>query len=350
MWASIGILLGVVACGSISGSKPQNDAAPMCRPETDMEFCTRLTKNCDSVLGMDNCNQPRTANCGTCSGATPACNANVCAPPECGTSFTSTAGTAVTGVNIMGKQSALLGASESGGSILYLEATSTCVGGGSSLIIADEGVAGTPPYVLQTIGTLASLAGFLHVEEAMTLTADGLTIIGVGTGARSFLTSTRTAVGMIDFSTATVGPFAFINAAIPPSPATVGLPVLSHDGLEFTFLVVSATDTTMNGIYDSVRATTTAAFPAAAKLTGVVQTFDGISGLSSDRLTAFVGKNFSTQILTRTSLTDAFAVPPMSTPPFQAARIVPIKGCATLIGTSEPGNCQAEAISTWTKM
>jgi hypothetical protein len=256
----------------------------------------------------------------------------------------------VTGVNIVGKQSALLGASESGGSILYLEATSTCVGGGSSLVIADEAVAGTPPYVLQTIGTLASLAGFLRTEETMTLTADGLTIIGIGTGARSFLTSTRTAVGMIDFSTAAVGPFAFINAAIPPSPATLALPVLSHDGLEFTFSVGGTTDTTISGIYDSVRATTNAAFPAATKLTGAVQTFDGITGLSSDRLTAFVMKSFGTKILTRTSLTDAFAVPPMSTPPFQAARVVPIKGCATLIGTSEPGGCPAEAISTWAKM
>lgn len=346
MW----MLVGVAACGSISGSKQQNDAPPACTPETDMQFCTRQAKNCDSFSGMDNCNQARIVNCGTCSGATPVCNANVCAPPECGTSFTSTAGTAVTGVNIVGKQSALLGASESGGSILYLEATSTCVGGGSSLVIADEAVAGTPPYVLQTIGTLASLAGFLRTEETMTLTADGLTIIGIGTGARSFLTSTRTAVGMIDFSTAAVGPFAFINAAIPPSPATLALPVLSHDGLEFTFSVGGTTDTTISGIYDSVRATTNAAFPAATKLTGAVQTFDGITGLSSDRLTAFVMKSFGTKILTRTSLTDAFAVPPMSTPPFQAARVVPIKGCATLIGTSEPGGCPAEAISTWAKM
>jgi hypothetical protein len=314
-----------------------------------MEFCMRLTKNCDSVLGMDNCNQPRTANCGTCSGATPVCNANVCVPPECGTSFSSSPGMAVAGVNIMGKQSALLGASESGGSILYLEPTSTCVSGGSSVIIADEAVAGTPPYVLQTIGTLASLASFVRTEESMTLTADGLTIIGIGTGARSFLTSTRSAVGTTDFSTAAVGPFAFINAAIPPSPAIVSLPVLSHDGLEFIFQVVSATDTTMNGIYDSVRATMTAAFPAATKLTGAVQTFGGITGLSSDRLTAFVGV-FGTKILTRTSLTDAFVVPPMSTPPFQAARIVPIKGCTTLIGTSQPGGCAAEATSTWAKM
>lgn len=347
MRTSIWVLMGVAACGSISDSKQLNDA---CSPESDMQFCTRQAKNCDSFSAMDNCNQPRSANCGTCSAAAPVCHANVCAPPECGTSFTGTAGTPVPGVNIMGKQSALLGASASGGSVLYLEATSTCVGGGSSVVIADEAVAGAPPYVLQTIGALTSLAGFVRTEETMTLTADGLTIIGVGTGARSFLTSTRSAVGVVDFSTAVVGPFAFLNAAIPPSPATVGLPVLSHDGLEFTFIVGGTTDTTISGSYHSVRATASAAFPAATRLPGVVQTFDGITGLSSDRMTAFVMKNFGTKILTRSSLTDAFAAPPASTPPFQAARVVPINGCAALIGTSEPGGCQAEAISTWAKM
>src|SRR5947207_6568179 len=143
MRASIWILLGVGACGSV-GSKA-NDA-PVCTAETDMQFCARLAKSCDPFSGMDNCNQPRTANCGTCSGATPVCNANVCGPPQCGTSFASTAGKAVAGLNVAGKQSALLGASESGGSVLYLGATTTCVGGGASLVIADEATAGTPPY------------------------------------------------------------------------------------------------------------------------------------------------------------------------------------------------------------
>jgi hypothetical protein len=322
----------------------------MCTAETDMQFCARLAKSCDSFSGMDNCNQPRTANCGTCSGTTPACNANVCVPPQCGTSFASTAGEAVADVNVPGKQSALLGASESGGSVLYLGATSLCVNSGASLIIADEAVAGAPPYALQTIGTLASLAGFQRTEETMTLTADGLTIIGVGSGARSFLTSTRTAVGLTDFSTAEVGPFAFVNAAIPSSPATVSWPVLSHDGLEFTFRAGGASDATMNGIYDSVRAATSTAFPAATKLTGAVQTFDALTGLSSDRLTAFVTVSFGTKILTRASLSDAFSAPAISTPPFQAFRVVPIERCTALIGTSEPGGCPGEAISTWAKM
>src|SRR5512140_447356 len=101
------IWLGAAACGSVSDNKPK-DAPPACTPETDTEFCTRLAKTCDSFSGTDNCNQPRTASCGTCSGATPVCSANVCVAPECGTSFTGTAGTPVAGLNTAGKQSALL--------------------------------------------------------------------------------------------------------------------------------------------------------------------------------------------------------------------------------------------------
>jgi len=345
----IWICLGATACGSVSGGP---DAPAACTPETDLQFCTRLAKTCEAFSGMDNCNQPRAASCGTCSGATPVCNANVCAAPACGTSFAGTAGTPVAGVNIVGKQSALLGASESGGSVLYLEATTTCVSGGASVVIADEAVAGTPPYVLQTIDTLASLAGFQRTEETMTLTASGLEVIGVGTGGRRLLASTRTAVGMIDFSAAAVGPFAFVNASIPPSPASLSWPVISRDGLELTFTVAGATDTMLNGIYDSVRATTNTTFPAATRVTGAVQTFAAITGLSSDRMTAFVTMGFAsgTEILTRASLSDAFVVPPTSMPPFQAIRIVPIEGCARLIGTSQPGGCQNEAISTWAKM
>ena len=335
------------ACGSVTA--PHKDDAATCVPETDTAFCTRLQKTCDSFTGMDNCNQPRTASCGTCSDTMPICTANVCVAPVCGTAFVGTAGTVVAGVNITGKQSALLGASENGGTVLYLEATTTCVTSGSSVVIGDEAVAGTPPYSLQTIGALAALAGFVRSEETMTLTADGLSIIGVGTDNRSFLISTRSAVGQIDFTTAGAGPFTTLNGAVPASPATVSWPVISHDKLEFTFRVVGATDTTMNGVYDSVRATTNDPFPAATKLTGAVQTFDAITGLSSDRMSAFVTMGFGTKILTRTSLTDAFAAPAMSTPPGAAYRVVPIEGCASLIGTCEPGGCSAETICTWAK-
>jgi prepilin-type N-terminal cleavage/methylation domain-containing protein len=38
-----------------------------CYPEDDVQFCVRQNKNCSVFTGTDNCGQPKTANCGTCS-------------------------------------------------------------------------------------------------------------------------------------------------------------------------------------------------------------------------------------------------------------------------------------------
>ncbi len=38
-----------------------------CVPESNAQFCSRLGKNCGSVTGVDNCQASRTANCGSCS-------------------------------------------------------------------------------------------------------------------------------------------------------------------------------------------------------------------------------------------------------------------------------------------
>jgi hypothetical protein len=79
-----------------------------------------------------------------------------------------------------------------------------------------------------------------------------------------------------------------------------------------------------------------------------VQAWDGVSGIAPDRLTLFVTKNFGTALLTRTSLSEPFAAPAASSPPSSAYRVVPIAGCATLVGTCEPGGCLNEDICIWT--
>src|SRR5262245_50756319 len=112
-------ILGVVLAGC--GSVKNNQDATECTHETDTAFCTRLGKNCGSVMDADNCDQIRTVDCGMCSGGTPVCGpTNVCTAPECGTSFVGTAGTPVSGLNMAGQQSALLGVAQNGGSVLYL--------------------------------------------------------------------------------------------------------------------------------------------------------------------------------------------------------------------------------------
>jgi prepilin-type N-terminal cleavage/methylation domain-containing protein len=70
-------------CGTCSEgySCKDNSCVFDCVPESDAEFCARLSKNCDSYADTDNCGAPRTANCGACvAGATPTqmCSSNVC--------------------------------------------------------------------------------------------------------------------------------------------------------------------------------------------------------------------------------------------------------------------------------
>jgi hypothetical protein len=300
------------------------------------------------VAAMDNCGQARSTDCGMCSGTTSACVANVCTAPVCGTAFQIAPGTQVASVNTAGQQAPLLGASKTGQSLLFLQPTaSACVGGGSALMIGDEAVAGSPPYVNRNISGLANLVGFSRAEETMTLTADGLTIIGVGTSGRNFLASHRTAVGMTDYTLALEGDFATLNGTIP-SPGSLAWPVISADGLAFYYSLSGATDTTLNGTYESVRASTGVPFPAATKMPAEVQAFWSLTGMSSDRMTAFMGLNYGTQLMTRNSLSAPFTAPATSSPPGQAWRVVPIAGCIA-IGTSEPGGCANEKISTWTE-
>ena len=343
------IAIVVVGCGSVSAPQKQDahTSPDACVPETDTAFCARVGKTCEMVSANDNCGTARSADCGTCSGNTPACVSNVCKAPVCGNVFMGAPGTPVASTHVVGQQSALMGASTTGQSLLYLEATAGCVGGGSTLTIGDEATAGTPPYILQSLGQVANLNAFAKTEETMSLAPDGLTIIGADAANRSFMSSKRSAVAAIDFSVASATDFAAINAAIPASPATVSWPVISADGLAFYYHVGGLSDATMNGTYEAVRTATTMPFPAGTRMPANVQTFDALTGMSSDRMTAFVTLSFGTQILTRTSVLKPFTAPASSTPPGAAYRVVPIAGC-TAIGTCEPGGCANEDICTWT--
>jgi hypothetical protein len=326
----------------------------MCAPETDTAFCMRLGKSCESFSGSDNCGQPRTvANCGSCGAPTSACVSNVCSAPVCADAagnfaFPAT-GTVVASLHVAGVQQALLGISATGNSILFLRGNPQCVPSGSILELG-EATGGSMSYTLTNISGLANLVSFTKVEETMTLTADGLTIIGVATGGNKLQSSSRSAVGMTDFGPPNATAFAAINGAIPAG-GQIAWPFETADGLAFYFSVNSATTAAQNGIYESVRASTSVPFPAATRMTGAVQTFGAISGISADRMTAFMATNaFGTGILTRKSLSQPFATPtPAATPPGAAFRVVPLGNCAKVVGTCEPGGCANEDICVWAK-
>jgi hypothetical protein len=341
------LIMGLVGCGSVEAPNHIVDARPgdtACVPETDTAFCTRVAKTCDTVSDTDNCGQPRSTDCGACSG-TNVCISNVCKPPVCGSTFQGVPGTTVASV-LVGRQTALCGASTSGQSILYLQTVQNSTCGNFILTIADEAVAGTLPYVPHPLVQAPNLGGLSKVEETLVLAPDGLTIIGAATDGRTFLESKRSAIGMTDFSLAAAGDFATLDAGIPPAPASLHWPVLSADGLAFYYHVVGATDTTLNGEYEALRASTAMPFPVGTLMPAAVQPFDGITGMSSDRMTAFVTMGFSTRLMTRTSLSQPFTLS-TGTPPGAAYRVMPIAGC-TAIGTCEPGGCQNEAVCTWT--
>ncbi|MEO6777264.1 MAG: hypothetical protein ABI467_30330 [Kofleriaceae bacterium] len=215
--------------------------------------------------------------------------------------------------------------------------------------MADEAVANTPPYVPHPLSAVANLNALSKAEETLVLAPDGLTIIGAAMDGRTFLAAKRSAIGTTDFSAAAAGDFATVNTGIPAAPASVQWPLLSADGLAFYYHVAGASDTTMNGEYEALRASTALPFPVGTKMPAAVQAFGGISGMSSDRMTAFMVNGFGTQLLTRTSLGQPFSMPATSTAPGMAYRVTPISGC-TAIGTCEPGGCQNEAVCTWTNL
>ena len=70
---------------------PQGQCPGDCVPEGDALFCARLDKACGRVLGVDNCQQPRTAECGSCGPGQTCTDQNTCACPphtctaSCGT-------------------------------------------------------------------------------------------------------------------------------------------------------------------------------------------------------------------------------------------------------------------------
>lgn len=334
--------LAAVACGEVhqtnadgnpsdgSGGDATRDA---CVPESDSAFCMRLGKDCDQLMGTDNCGQSRTASCGACRSAI-ACLANVCTTPVC-SSFSYGPGQAFPSVNSTSVQDALAGVTPSGVTILY-QRGQAC-GPTYRLFIADE----TPPtsrqYVSLELTGLGNLAVMrASTEEALNLSADGLTIIGVTSDGTGFTTSSRSARGQMDFGAASGTDFAAIRTA--STAAVLSSPVLSSDGLAFYYQIYN--DPTANGIYESVRASATVPFPAGTLMPAPVQQYQNPTGISSDRLALFLqNSSFAVFVLTRLSLSAPFANPNAPNPPPMVPgwRTRPLQTCVRLIGTSNPG-------------
>ncbi|MFT3696078.1 MAG: hypothetical protein QM831_23270 [Kofleriaceae bacterium] len=335
------LLLG--ACGAIEMPAHQTDAGMQgsgsgsgaCVPESDADLCAHANATCEEVTATDNCGQTRTAACGTCGG-TDACVANSCQAPVCN-SLSWPTQSLVTSLNDNAKQDAVLAISGDSKTVLTQRSSGTC--GGFQLIIADSNGTALVP---QSLAQNTMLQGMRITQEAtLTLTPDGLTIIGVSTDGHSFLSSTRAAFGGTVFAAATGTDFANLSVT---GNAVLGSPVISADGLEFFYDVLG------DGIYESVRASKNVPFPAGTKMPADIQTYGSVSGISSDRMTLFLGTNtFSTVVFTRKSVKEAFSNPnaPGNPPTGPGFRTRPSGDCQMVIATSTPGGCQAEEVATW---
>jgi hypothetical protein len=170
------------------------------------------------------------------------------------------------------------------------------------------------------------------------------------TGHDGFLVSTRSAVGQVDFGTPSAGDFTEIAAT---GTQTLWAPALTADGLAFYYVVQNGPSASVNGIYESLRASTSVPFPKGTRMPAVVQSIaQYVNRLSTDRLEIFLeaSARYAAVVLTRASLADPFTNPLAPNPPpvVPGLRTRPLAGCKELIGTCSPvGGCSNERVCTW---
>lgn len=334
------LLASLVAC-TVPNPNRRRDAG--CVAESDAEFCARVGATCEDTTRDDNCGTARTVSCGACSGGQP-CVENVCRAPVC-SSFTFPVRTLVSALNDPAKQDIVAGVSTDGKTVLWYRGA--CDGSAFRMLIGDSnGIA----YSITDLTDQPALAQFAFDEEGtVALTADGLSIIGMSDDHTSFLQAIRSGVGSTSFGQVTNVAFAALNVDVSKK---IHFPVISSDGLAFYFRLEDGSDPSKTGIYETVRTSPSVPFPAATRLPALVQAYEAVTGISSDRLVLFVENNvYQVSVLTRKSLKDPFTNPnaPGPAPMVPGFRTRPLGDCQSLIGTVTTGGCAAQEIAIFTK-
>ncbi|MBA3464801.1 MAG: hypothetical protein H0T46_33010 [Deltaproteobacteria bacterium] len=342
------LLLWLCACGTVAGTKPDAQAeADACVAETDMAFCARLGNACESRTSADNCGMQRTVDCGTCAGAM-GCVVGTCKMPVC-SSFTYTQA-ALPMFSRAGIEDSIGSATPSGQVILYIMTPDDAVCQSFELVVADETAPGSGTYTQRNVTADFNAKGLYTGQNGHTITADGLTIITNSTDRKRWVSTKRSAINMTDFGAPSTADFDAINGQIATNAGTFSAPVISADGLQFIYLIGNV-DTATNGIYSSVRASTTVPFPAGTKMPPPVQDYPFASGMSSDRLALFLFDNYSGRVLTRKSTSLPFTNRNAPAPPPQLAgwQHTPLADCSKVLAMTSPGGCQNEDVILLTR-
>jgi hypothetical protein len=347
------VLFALCACGSVQGTPIDARGADACVPESDTEFCTKATA-CEMHSGMDNCGVARNVDCGACTGGQ-GCVVGTCKTPVCGPSFTY-ARANYAPFTQAGIEDSMGTATPDLKTIVYIKTLAPSSCGNYHVIIADETTPGTYTQLDATSNFTAS--GLWTGQEEYAITADGLTIITVTANRKQLVAVKRSAVGVIDFGAPSTTDFAAINATLPTAEAGVFFsPVLSADGLEFFYTIIGyPSGDAKNGVFQSVRSSTSVPFPAPVKMPAPINdptdTGQGqLSAISSDRLAVFVFYNYGNRVFTRTSTSGQFTNPNGSSPPplIPGWDHKPLADCSKLVGMYSPGGCANEDVVLMTR-
>jgi len=247
-------------------------------------------------------------------------------------------------VNDHGDQDRLSGVSATGETLLWQR---SCCGDllSCNLWIADWDGHKFVPQNLTDLTALTPIA--VGETDVLTMTADGLTIIGASWGGlddTEFFQATRTAIGSTTFGSASNSDFAALTVA---SPSRLSSPAISGDKLAFYFRISGNTDRTKNGLYETIRDSTAVPFPPATRLPKELQVYKSINGISSDRMTLFVQDGAHVTALTRKSLREPFTT--LGAAPIPGFDTRPLGDCQRLVGTYSALGCADQEIAIFTK-
>ena len=313
-----------------------------CQPETDAEYSAMIDGACGPITANDNCGTSRAFDCGSCSNGK-GCVGSVCRTPVCANLAIDPATQALDATVNTAAQDAFHAITPDGATMLVLTSTS-CGAFVANLYDAATATLLAAPHITNMT---------TDEEEQVTLTPDGLTLIATNSGHTRFNESSRSAAGVVDFGPAQFGHFSNI---VVVSPQVLSGPAISPDQLAFYYTLSGDPDPMVDGMYESVRASTTAKFPVGARLPDVVQGDPAapnsyVTGTSSDRLALFVQTgSFSMLMFTRNAPDAAWTNPndPNPPPALIGFRARPLANCKTWFYTCTTAGCTGEDVCSAT--